>query len=630
MSETNNVENNNNNQSISADTLSAIGGMVESVANVLTGAEGTDLERETMYAEASYLGLRADIAEAITAAINSGNVLMTEKPVEVNGMYKSVNPQYSFGMVAMDHWRKALPESRQQHYSCDYCKAVWPHLASLVMLNSDGSLTYPLVDAFIKNSNSPVVMRVLDNNPDLQKAIETRGSRNVGMLPVGHLPKYFRERKPGEVGPFEHFHGCDAETFENYNQTHAVFADFKYVETLYAKLIDPCLNVDLLEKVFIYVEQKLGSKDHTALSRKEQLVEFIRQLRTIKQNSRHSVSYLWGMLQKKSHAWLQHVYGSILGNVLDAVLEMHGTEDLEEILKRVTGLLKKATSADQYKQKTAEASDQSVEQATKFLINNGYERSLERRLMPFKEIQSVRWQPTDVASEVAKEALKEESPISALAAARQALKGEKDPATNSNAQMDAILGKTIIQKGMSLFAFTESLTDYAEINLCMTPIMAIPCFVTSSVAEGNHRDLMHFDLVAGLDAHVLHPTTKQPVTSIANAAIEGTPSKTIAIDGIFESNRHSDNPSIYILQLNGLARNLYKNFEQFGSCILGSVLRSEYFGYSRAIVELSSKIKMQIAEDDVLASGIILAPGMVLDVVKKNGLKEKIAITSVA
>lgn len=618
----------------SGQHLPAITEIVTSVVNVINGSEGTAEEREYIAAQATYQSLRNDIAEEITTAIKLGKILLQEKPVAVPN---TDNKQYTYGMIAMNHWRMVLPASRQQHYNCQYCENVWIRLASVVVLHDDGKLSYPMADAFIKNSENPIVRKMLDMNPDVQKAIELRTNRNVGLLPLANLSTYFMERDIGEVGKFDHFYGCDRETFAHYNNENLPFADFEYVKTLYELFTNNKLDVDMLEKVFAYMEQTVGEKDHTALSRSKDLVAIIKAVRFVKSKSSHSIAYLWGTLQRKANRWMQHIQGTLLGIVIDTVINAHGSDDLQTLLVKAKNLIASATDPENYKQKTAEASDANIEQVYKFLVDKGLVRTLERRLLPLDEVNSVVWKEdhgddTDSGSDDFDENTAEPVQLSALEIARQKLKNEKDPAVATNQKMDQILNQVVTKVSMSLKQFISTLDQYKSLGLSVRTGMVTPTFITGAVAPGNHGELLNFDETVNPFAHVLSPTTKYPVQVIA--AMAGREHEVIDrmtafnIDSIFvQQHLQAPHPN-YIMQFDGMARTLYREvLKQHGTCIVGTSIKSEHFGKSRALTELANQ--MEMADDGQnAAGGVFVHLGCIIEATLKDGRKQVITISS--
>ena len=617
-----------------AQHLPAITEIVNSAVNVINGTEGTDEEREYIAAAALYQALRNDIAEEITTAIKTGKILLQEKPVAIPN---ATDKKYSFGMISMDHWRLALPQSRQQYYNCRYCEAVWVHLASVVVLSDDGKQSYPMADAFIKNGENPIVRKMLDMNPGLQKAIELRTSRNASLVPLANLSMYFMERDIGEVGKFDHFYGCDRETYAHYNSEHLPFTDFEYVQTLYKVFTDNKLDVDMLEKVFAYMDQTVGEQKHTGLSRSKDLVAAIKTVRTVKSKSTHSLIYLWGMLQRKSNRWMQHIQGTLLGIVLDTVVAAHGADDLQTLLVKAKNLIVKATDPENYKQKTAEATEGSIEQTYKYLVDNGLVHTLERRLLPLTEVKSVVWKQfeanqLDIPGEDFDENAPEPVPFNALEIARQKLKDAKNPAVAANQKMDEILNKVVTNVSMSLKQFITTLDQYAQLGLSTRTGVVTPGFVTGAVAPGDHDVLLNFDTSVNKFAHVLSPTTKYAVQQIAvMAGLSHEFIRTMTalnIDAIFYQ-QHSQEPQPnYVMQIDGMASVMYREIlKQHGTCIVGTAIKSEHFGKSRALTELANQMEM-VDDGQNAAGGVFLYPGTILEAVLKDGRKQTINITS--
>jgi hypothetical protein len=529
--------------------------------------------------------------------------------------------------------------SARQHYECNYCNQVWAHLSTLVALSTTGRRTYPVADAFaeyIGNDIDPVMVALFANNPDVLHAIQNTATRNAQVTPIAQLSTSLVAKT---VGGFEHYFGAlDKSVVDEWNANHTEANDFQHVKTLFTVIMSPDLNLPLLTKIFAYIEKELGKKEHTALSRAEELLTIINDVRHIHQYTNNGLVYLWALLHVRTNGWLNHVSGSILGIVIDAAVEMKGTDDMVGALARVKQMLITATAGENYKQKTAAATEASIDQAFKFLEEKGLKDAMVRRLMPIEEVKSVIWSESAVA--VAETA---ETPnLSTVDAAFQRLKDAKNPDVAANKKMDELLGNTVVAKRISLAELIRTLDEYSQISVCNATMSLMPLFATTSVTSigGDSAELFNFNQAVGKDVMLLSLPTVQPYYQLAKWAglmdVEATKNGTLnrviypdmPVKAVFSSKHFSSDEADYILFVEGFALNFYNDLRQFGSCILGSAIKSEHLGMSRALCELSKQIVMNTDAGKNAAGGVFLSPGIVLNAVCKDGSKAQIMLTS--
>ena len=361
-------------------------------ADASTSVDQNNQEALTI-AEASYQRLRDAVGRYVEAAIQSGKLVVREKVEAVPG---SGGTMYLYGPVQFSHWQAHLPEAAKQYYNCDYCKQVWANLSTLAIMDEDGNLYYPVAAAFLECADDPVVAELFKNYPEVKEACAITNKRRATLYPVDKLSDQFLEK---EVGGFCHFFGArDSDVIRDFNKAHHAMNDQMYIKGLFEKFVSTEINLPLLAKIFKYIEKEVGEKEHTALSRADDLIKAIAAVRRAQNLSGRGYLYLWALLHKRENSWLSHVNGSLLGIVLDTAISLKDKDDMEAALTNVKRLLTMATDGLNYKQKTAEAPVAAVEQAFKFLEEKGLKGIMERRLLPLSEVQSVIWKATMLES----------------------------------------------------------------------------------------------------------------------------------------------------------------------------------------------------------------------------------------
>lgn len=582
-------------------------------AEIAAGAEAT---AEMQKADASYELLRATISKKVTEALQSGKTLVQEKAAYGD---KPGDNIVSYGPVNFSDWHLALPASQHQHYNCDYCKNVWSYLAGLGVMDENGKITYPVLEA----------LREIEGVDEVaKKALEQRSERQrPSYMPIYGLPSTRLEKQI--VGGFGHFYGVeDAALVDEFNGKHVPFADIKYVDHLFQQIIAQELNVDLLAKVFVYVKANIGEQEHTALGRSDDLIKLITDVRRVQKESRNGPLYLWSLLQVKSNSWMHHINGSVLGIVLDVVLELKDSEDMAGVLTSVKALLAKATSAVNYKQKTAEAPQAAVEQAVKFLTERGLRSTLERRLLPLSEANQIVWKAgSAVVEDTSAEAAQ---PTSALDVAFGELTKEKSPELKTAAKMDDILGDVEVRKTVSLEEFVRLLPTFKSLSILSDTAMAMPVFATAAAGDGDHAQLLKF--IDGLHDTSLLLGIPQPCQYHYVAQLSNVPSPyvgPIEVSAVLRTkSQFGDNDDGYILNVEGFAARFYETLRVNGTCILGTNICSEHFGMSRALVELSRKIPMNVDAGDQAVGGVLANTGMTVLAKLQDGTSQRITITS--
>ena len=598
--------------------------------NVLVeGASGAAVEQvRSEIADTSYERLRKAIGEKVTAALESGKIIITERPTPIQTDKDSSIA--SFGPIDYFHWHLSLPQEAQQTYRCNHCAQAWCIMTSLAVLNEDGSVYRPLAAAVAECSDDPIVAAIFNEYPDVKAALENPAERRAQYLPLAGLPAHLLfDDKDGDG--YEHFYGASKELIKAFNARLEQFGDLNYVQTVYTKLTSPKLHPEILAKILKYVEIKLPNvREDTALSRAEALVDLVKKVRTMDANGGRGFLYFWSKLIQKENGWMRHMYKSVLGIILDAAVEMNDTDNMEMALLRVKELMGKATSDENYKNKSAPASEQGLDVTMKFLSENNFATSLNRRLLPLDEVTSVFW-TTQEPQAIAPAA--EEKPLSKLELARATLKKQRDPANNAVSKLDEILSNHVERVDMSAAAFIENIGNYASLSISNRVPGMIPVFATGPEEEGDHDLLMNFDKGVHPHAHLLAmstPLTYQQLGQMAEVEPGALPlAKELPVLAVFRSKRFDEGDTNYVLHLENLGFNFWQMMEKHGSCILGTTIRSEHFGHSRALVDLSRNISMDITAGKNTAGRVLLRVATIFNAVRMDGTREEITLTSV-
>lgn len=586
-------------------------------------------------AETSYQRLRDAVGRYVEAAIQCGKLVMREKVEAVPG---SGGTMYLYGPVQFSHWQAHLPEAAKQYYNCDYCKQVWANLSTLAVMDEDGNLYYPVAAAFLECADDPVVAELFKNYPEVKEACAITNKRRATLYPVDKLSDQFLEK---EVGGFCHFFGArDSDVIRDFNKAHHAMNDQMYIKGLFEQFVSTEINLPLLAKIFKYIEKEVGEKEHTALSRADDLVKAIAAVRRAQNLSGRGYLYLWALLHKRENSWLAHVNGSLLGIVLDTAISLKDKDDMEAALTNVKRLLTMATDGLNYKQKTAEAPVAAVEQAFKFLEEKGLKGTMERRLLPLSEVQSVIWKAT-----VQESVAEPEKEVSAADQAFNKLMANKDKDAQSNKKMDEILGNIDVEKRMSLSSFINNLDAYASLSFAPATKSLVPIFITSAVTEGNHDELLTFADGIGEYASMLNTPRPYAYPAMVDFAglskakfdgstltrmMAGNYNVDIPISAIFFANQRPGGDRIFTAHIDNFVSNFQATLLEHGSCILGTMIKSEHFGMSRALVELSKQIPLRTEAGASAAGGAMLhgGSGTVIKAILKDGTRETIYLTS--
>lgn len=599
----------------------------------LSEQEIADREAAHAVSEESYQTLRSAVARQLSIAIKSGKVLLQEKAVEIAGHVVA-------GPISFATWYSALPELAQQFYNCRHCRSMWQLLGSYATLDSKGHIEYPAVTALLENMDDPIVAKIFANSPSLLGDLRDNGKlRTVHYMPVGLLPETLGI---SEAGGFGHFYAASPETIQQYNSGRAFFNDLEYVKNLFSNMVDPRMNPESLRKLFVYVKNAIGEKDYTALSRSEAFCDLVASVQAIEKSAKLGMVYLWSLLQEVKYNWLKHVGGSVLGVVVDSYFDLKGSDNMERGLHQVKQLLSLITSAENYKQKSAVASEASLDQCFEFLAANKLHSTLERRLLPFTEVLSVIWEPTHAEPTDEDPGTEVEAQPSALEVAYKALKEKKNENLQADKALDALVSNSKAHDEISAAAFVRMLPNIAELSLMHKTIAVNPFIVTGAVGEGDHDKLLTFDDSVGKHASLIGVTTP---LSFNDALFLSHPDgdfdprsptarKIIEVEAVFTTSRFRDGsseselPALPVFQIRNFAYNFQKLQAAHGSCILGTMVRSEHFGYSRSLTELACKIPMVTHAGGNAAGGVFMQIGLVFDVLFKDGKRSEITIAT--
>lgn len=600
-------------------------------ASVTTGAN----EEEILSADASYERLRKAVGDAITAAIKSGKVLLQLKK---NGI-DNTGP-LGAAVIAFPVWHGALPHSTQQHYNCRHCQAVWEELFTISILEDDGKRVYPAVQALLSIKDDPVVANILANAPEgFEKYLEDFVSLPGQVtLPIANFPLNLSDE---DVGGWSHFYAAPKEVLQEYNDKHAAFLDFYYIDQMLGEFTHKKLNVASLTLLFTYLKNELlveskktALTGSSALDRSDELVKIIAQTRFHEANGRLGAPYLWSILQRKENSWLQHVQKSMLGIVLKGFTELQDSSDVEASVASIKKILVRASKLDTFKVKTGEVAAATVEQAYNFLVENNMKSTLIRRIMDTDEVESRIW------GEAVPEAATTQEPSGTpqdLDAVFKRLQESKDKAVNTENQLSALVGNQVFHEKMSLEAFIATLGDVSTMQLVLQPNAGyIPIFITTAVEDGDHDDLLKFDTICGKYASLLASQNAVPVREIlqyANFDQVSTANAKLTVTAVIKrltNNHDTDQGYSYVLNIPHVAENFSKTVAAYGSCVLGTMIRSEYYGLSGAITEMSRQFAMQPNPSGAgkAAGGLQFTAGMQVEVVYKDGKHGFVTITS--
>jgi hypothetical protein len=584
-------------------------------------SQDLQLKQDHDDADRCYDRMRDAIGRHFEAALTSGKHIVVEK-----AQYGSApgDLTMSYGPFNFDDFRLALPASTHQYYNCSHCRQVWSQMSGIAVLDDNGVITYPLVDALKEVAQGdPFAARLLD------KLGERKAQRAI-LTPVSSLSQVVLEN---DVGGWSHFYGLKHGVhLREFNEGLRPVFDFEYVQTLFQRFVTNELNTDLLAKIFTYIEVQIGKQEHTALVHGERLVQLILDTRRVQDKTGRGLLWLWSTMQRRQNSWMRHINGSCLGIVLDGEREVKADPSkMALILGNVKTLLASATDPENHKQKTAPSKEASFDQAVAFLMERGLKDTMRRRLMRLDEVQSVLWSVEDALRNKSDFEPTVPEGYDPVAQAIAGLKVEKNTDLNAGAEMDKLLGNVNVQVSMSVLAFIAGLDNFESLRLSQLNVNAVAALVTTAATEGDHDQLLTFDKELGPYAATLH--TPKPITYADFCSVMGNDrilfvTKDLPVGAIIRSHRIPGTEPNYLVHVEGFASGFATQLASFGTMILGSSIRSDHFGMSRPLCEISKRIPMEGLDAEHTVGGAMLRVGMVFEATLKNGTKQTIALTS--
>lgn len=604
--------------------------------------------------EKHYRTLRQLLSTAITEALTSGLAVYTRKLATVDAAGVGIDRR----ILSFNTWNLTLHPTVRQHYNCNACRANWDEIFSICVQKEDGQIFYPAVQALLQayRAGDAVIENLFRNAPGqaegfIQYLVEAALPVPNELFPLFAVPT--TANSGTDDRGWEHFHLADYDVLMDYNENRVRFGDIEYVDALFKRLIDKRFNGEAFTKLCEAIrkdvldkqKETFSSIDSSALTRHPDLVKFIEEIQLYHKVSGTGLVYLHERLGRSANGYLRHLNSSVLGNAFDAYFDLlENPNNFDGILAKVTGILARAVDSANYKNKVAEAKPGTVEQAYKFLQEEGLQSTLLRRLIDMDEVNNVKW----VQSLLPVVATTVDKPVENLDDAFKAVMGTKDTPENRLEEVKQKLGlrvdQTSVAKRMSIKAFIDDMSNYAKIEMNLEANARVqPYFATTSVdRETNHSKLLRF--LDQYTDHVLHYTTPSPVSSISfafdkvNNDLEVTDTEldmstrveSVEINAILES-VDRDTEVMYVANIPGAAGTIAYMFKGHGTAIIPSVIQGEYYGMSKAFQELSANFKMTVKEGCKVRNalgGIYIQPGLLFNVTLKDGSKETIYLSS--
>lgn len=574
----------------------------------------------------SYQRLRAAVGEAFTAALESGKVL-----VQQNKRMTHEDNAINVETLAYNVWLNAITDPvTKQHYTCRQCFSNWTFLFNAAVIEEDGSLTYPALQAFLSLQDDPVVKTVFDNAPegfiDYLQGIPKDRERQI--YPVTAIPLHLAYG--ADSSGWDHYFAASKEVVEGYNDRFTYFNDFSYIDYLSGKLLDPKYDLEVMQALFVAVGNKLDAQeqytDHrSALRNYPQLLDFAKTARLVQKVSNAGTAYIWSLLANKQNSFLRHVGSSVLGIVIKGFerMQLEGG-NVTETLNYVVGILGVATDTENYKVKTAEAKPATVDQAYSLLKEKNIEYALTRRLLLVDEVPTTIWSPSVLTVP------EEDTPVvSVLDKAYNDVMALKDTPVQRREDTLATLSNSVGTKNYSLVTFLDLLGSIAQVDLLTGNYF--PCFVTTAVVDADYSSVFNFSNTPCKNTTTL--TSARPLAWATLESVITDPNKRgnrIPVEAIFKASNGLDNNAITVLQVSEVAAKFAQQSSVGnGSCVTGSIVRSEHYGLSGALVELSKKHTLaEVNDTEKVAGGIVLTIGVKLMAIYQDGRKEIITITS--
>lgn len=614
----------------------------------------TKIDMITPVTSDHYISLRNVLAAAITAALTSGNAVYERKLFTVDGFGVGTDRR----ILNFDTWRNTLHPTTQQHYNCNTCRTNWDVIFSICVQKEDGQIFYPAVQALLQayRAGDPVIENLFRNAPGqaegfIKYLVEAALPKPNELFPLFNVPVEMNSEY--DNAGWEHFHLADRDVLMDYNENRVRFNDIEYVDGLFKRLIDKRFDGEAFTKLCETIRKEVLDKqkdtfsaiDSSALTRHPDLVQFIKEIQLYHKVSQTGLVYLHERLGRSGNGYLRHLNSSVLGNAFDAYFDLlENPNDFDKIMSKVTGVLRRAVDAANYKNKVAEAKPGTVEQAYKFLQDEGLQSTLLRRLIDMDEVRDVKWTMTVLPEPVKAE----NKPVETLDDAFKAVMGTKDTEEKRLEDVKQKLGlraeQTSAAKRLSVNAFVESMSGYAKIEMDLEANPRLqPYFATTSIdRETNHSKLLRF--LNQFTDHVLHYSTPSQIPSASFAservndqleAIEGSTdpirvTKVVSITAIMES-RDRDEEVMYVANIPGAAATIAYMLRGHGTAIIPATIQADHYGMSKAFQELSANFKMGVKEGCSARNalgGIYIQPGLIFEVTNMDGSKDTVFLSS--
>lgn len=520
----------------------------------------------------------------------------------------------------------------RQHYTCQQCRSFWNFYERVYGVNPDGTLT------------SPIGM-VMDNLEREYGVVFPRKAKHEVHLTrkVSPLHKLRESFTTGEAGGWEHFHGCDEASANVWMSKRISFQDKKFIEAFIERARGG-IHFTPDNIAMLHLELKDKIRLPRAIGLLEPYAQLLATINEIKPKS--LTTFLQIMLTEEQNSWIVGVDSSTAGIVLDELRTVGANDLTPEWITMVLGKVNAALDGNQYKQKTAPTNLSAVQQATAMLKDAGLMRVVERRYVGIEEVTGIWTRSTDDIE------IKEDQPeVDTRSALEKAADEFASKAPKSQAEKNSLA--SAISARREVTKHIEQISLAAFINL-----------------------ISKDDTIARMDLSLNHPsgfiltvmtdsvdvTDYSAVLNIPHAVVEGRPFSTNIVSTtrltggdavrhvILESMRAGkpltySEPRMAITKITPVIRNNGKstpaliahlNEVQYlrtmfgpGSMVLGTMIRQEYYGYSRAICQLSDRVPMTNTEVQS-AGGLVIDVGTMIHAVKKDGTRVDYTITAMA
>lgn len=589
------------------------------------------VQEEVSHAEQTFDGhfarLRASISDAFTYALTAGETL-----------YRSNAPT----PLAFGTFYNTVPEEHKAHYNCNCCRGFMNRFSGLLLSDKAGGYYSPVAKILEEDSFFGAVLKEQGINLSMKAAL--RSAKPVAFLPAA-FSRATSANKKGE-GVWTHLFGADIELVEKYNSQHGHASEtISRATVIWENMRGLGLNNHaFLLKLHDNIAAGLTKpssiglvKPYAALMSK--LVEF----------KHGQVSYISSLLMQEEYTWLNQINGSSGGHVLKAALEvLENPSSVGDVVKRVTAFVNKITRDAVYKTRMAEASAGLVDGTVLTLKEDGLENALVRTPVLYSDLpwswkskkpmrhEEGATQAEEVPAEEVNLPEVEENVASALDIAAKALKGKDDQsAEDAAAALAAFESTNLIPKDISLAGFLEVLKedDVESVELSMRGVRQDPICWTKSKDGRTYSELFKFspsfEELGWLGIGI--PQGLAPVEAMYFATAPGEEGGDafdyLDIAGTVTMNNEDGSLRTVVVVAENIGYKLFTNHPVAGTFVFGPHIKQKYYGYSRALTQLSSKIPMNIPTQT--AGGFQLGIGHTLKVKRSSGLMTRYTIRSV-